>query len=261
MVLVALVAPSFFKTLKVTPETLIQSLLFIPHFSQAFNDRIWPLLVPGWTLNYEMFFYAMFGATLYLRRERRLAALTALFLSLVLIGVIAGPLTSAAALTYTNPMLLEFVAGAGIGTAWNIGIRSRTLGISVALIISGLLFLTLRDYPPLGSLTQSLGAILVVWGALSPRVETFRCRLLSLLGDSSYSLYLTHIFSLGLVRSMWGQTGAEIHTNTAAASFMILAITISVAIGWITFKWIEIPLLRVLQRTDANHSFQVRTGD
>ncbi|MBK9440000.1 MAG: hypothetical protein IPN53_01320 [Comamonadaceae bacterium] len=37
----------------------MQSLLFIPHYSASFPGLVWPLLVPGWTLNYEMCFYAV----------------------------------------------------------------------------------------------------------------------------------------------------------------------------------------------------------
>lgn len=76
MVTVALIAPGLFKTLKVAPETVLQSLLFIPHFSQSFSGVVWPLLVPGWTLNFEMFFYALFGLALILPPRYRLLVLT-----------------------------------------------------------------------------------------------------------------------------------------------------------------------------------------
>jgi len=35
-------------------------MLFVPHYSPQFPGEIWPLLIPGWTLNFEMFFYAVF---------------------------------------------------------------------------------------------------------------------------------------------------------------------------------------------------------
>src|ERR1019366_2869669 len=56
----ALVAPSLFRSVTLTAVSLIQSLLFIPHFSPSHAGMIWPVLVPGWTLNYEMFFYVVF---------------------------------------------------------------------------------------------------------------------------------------------------------------------------------------------------------
>jgi exopolysaccharide production protein ExoZ len=110
MIAVALVAPGLFKTLKVAPSTLVQSLLFIPHFSQSFPGVVWPLLVPGWTLNFEMFFYAVFGLALLLPERNRLLPLVTFFVMLTAIGLVFGPFASAAAQTYTHPMLLEFAA-------------------------------------------------------------------------------------------------------------------------------------------------------
>jgi peptidoglycan/LPS O-acetylase OafA/YrhL len=65
-----------------SPETLLQSLLFIPYQDAAGDMH--PLLAVGWTLNLEMFFYVVFavalvrqrplGAALNLRRSRDVQA-------------------------------------------------------------------------------------------------------------------------------------------------------------------------------------------
>ena len=57
VVAVAVVAPRFFATTTLTAQDVAQSLLFVPAYSAAFPGQIWPVLVPGWSLNYEMFFY------------------------------------------------------------------------------------------------------------------------------------------------------------------------------------------------------------
>lgn len=88
---------------------VLQSLLFIPHVSPG-SGEIWPVLVPGWTLNLEMFFYGLFAVSLVLTPAVRLAALSILFLALVAAGVVLRP-ENAIALTYTNPLILEFIAG------------------------------------------------------------------------------------------------------------------------------------------------------
>ena len=61
LVAAAVCAPQLFATTVVTPQNVGQSLLFIPSYSAAFPDQIWPVLVPGWSLNYEMFFYGLFA--------------------------------------------------------------------------------------------------------------------------------------------------------------------------------------------------------
>ncbi len=56
-----------FPRVVLTPDHIVNSLLFIPHVSPS-NHQVWPLLVQGWTLNYEMFFYALFALTLFAPR-------------------------------------------------------------------------------------------------------------------------------------------------------------------------------------------------
>ena len=48
---------------------VVRSMFFVPYFGAG--DQIWPVLVQGWTLNYEMFFYILIGLVLPLRAARR----------------------------------------------------------------------------------------------------------------------------------------------------------------------------------------------
>ncbi len=58
--------PGVFHQFSCDLPSLLQSLFFIPYVNQA--GHIEPLMVPGWTLNYEMFFYAVFAVGLAIRR-------------------------------------------------------------------------------------------------------------------------------------------------------------------------------------------------
>jgi exopolysaccharide production protein ExoZ len=105
-----------FPNLRLTPGHVLGSILFIPHRSPSTGD-IWPVLVQGWTLNYEMFFYAVFAATLLLPSRLRLVALASVLVGLVALGLLLesdNPLLA----TYTDPIILEFLLGALIGQAW-----------------------------------------------------------------------------------------------------------------------------------------------
>ena len=72
------------------------------------------VLQNGWTLNYEMFFYAIF-ALLMLAAPARVRLTRALSgdaaVSLVVIGKVFGPFAHPVASTYSSPYLLEFAAG------------------------------------------------------------------------------------------------------------------------------------------------------
>jgi peptidoglycan/LPS O-acetylase OafA/YrhL len=92
---------------------LVQSLLFIPYRDE---DGHWaPILAQGWTLNYEMLFYAIFAAAVALRRQIALPAIggTLGFFTLV------GALLPAGILAYlSSPIVLWFVLGIGLAVVW-----------------------------------------------------------------------------------------------------------------------------------------------
>ena len=101
VVAVAVVAPRFFATTTLTAQDVAQSLLFVPAYSAAFPGQIWPVLVPGWSLNYEMFFYLVFAVGLLVARERLLLFLVATLGILVVAGLLLDP----------QPRALEVIHG------------------------------------------------------------------------------------------------------------------------------------------------------
>ena len=52
---VAWSAPSLLQNTKFDLEHLIYSLMFLPH-EHPVTGKIWPVVIPGWSLNYEIFF-------------------------------------------------------------------------------------------------------------------------------------------------------------------------------------------------------------
>ena len=248
MVALALVAPGLFKTLRVAPSTLLQSLFFIPHFSHSFPSFVWPLLVPGWTLNFEMFFYAVFGLALILPERSRLLPLVAFFVLLVAVGIAFGPFASAAAQTYTHPMLLEFAAGAAIAAWWRTGRWHFPPSASPTMIVAGAVLLLLRDQEPFGTSTQIIGAVLVVIGALDARFASWRSPVLEAIGNSSYSLYLTHIFTLGVLRVVWARLLPGPPGLAMTIAFMFLSLAVCGSVGWLVYRWVETPLLKRLNQ-------------
>src|SRR4030081_3263261 len=81
LVALTLMAPHMLKRVHPTPIMVVKSLLFI---------MVAPVLLQGWTLNYEMFFYALFALSLCLTRFR-LEVMTGALLLLVGIGYAFGP--------------------------------------------------------------------------------------------------------------------------------------------------------------------------
>jgi exopolysaccharide production protein ExoZ len=53
---------------------MAKDFLFIPRFFAPNVPRIWPKLIPGWTINCEMFFYLVFGLSILIGPYRPSAA-------------------------------------------------------------------------------------------------------------------------------------------------------------------------------------------
>lgn len=201
MVIAAIAAPAAFKSLQWDWEAVIKSLLFVPYYSLSFPNEVWPVLVPGWSLNYEMFFYALFALALLVARNWRVPVMVAALALLVVGGLIGHP-RGALLVTYTNPRLLEFAVGMILGRLWVMKKHPRQDG----------------GHP-----------------------------VLMALGDASYSIYLTHLFTLGVLRVLWSHF---VHTPTLGSSIAWMAMaTVGCAMaGWICFLGVERPITRGFKR-------------
>ncbi|OHV78762.1 acyltransferase [Ensifer sp. LCM 4579] len=228
-----------FPNLVLTAEHVVASLLFVPARAPS-TGEIWPVLVQGWTLNYEMFFYAVFAASLVLPRFWRLPAVAGFFLVLVVAGLsLTGenPLL----LTYTRPLVLEFVAGMLIGAFWLDG-RLPPLAAGVGLVVTsfgGFALIAGLRLPFDERLTGPLSVLLVL-GALSfeahGRVPTIR--ILNLLGNASYSIYLWHTFAISVVAKAGTLFG--LHSKIS----MLIATVAGTLVGIVGYLLLERPLLQ-----------------
>ena len=228
-----------FPNLVLTAPHLLASLFFLP-FPSPSSGAVWPLLVQGWTLNYELFFYAVFAVCLLLPARLRLAAVAAVFLALVAFGFIVtseNPLF----LTYTRPIILEFVAGMLIGRLWLAGrVRGRGLGLALAgLSLAGFAAIGLLRLP-FDEWTCGPLAAMLVYGtaALEREGGVPHLRLPALLGDASYSIYLWHTFAISVVAK------AGTMLSLAPALVFIAAVLAGVLAGLAGYRLVERPLLR-----------------
>jgi exopolysaccharide production protein ExoZ len=160
-----------------------------------------------------------------------------------MIGLVSGPFASAVAETYTSYLLVEFAAGVLIGHAWNAGRLRLPFSASLFCIVAGIVLVVGLG----GRIGPLFGASLVVMGALHPRFMQWRQDQLLKLGNSSYSLYLTHLFALGALRIAWVRMIPAPPTFMTAAAFMLTALVVCVIVGYLSFVLVERPLLRLFQ--------------
>lgn len=228
--MLAVAKPHLLRDTVYSTGALLKSLLFIPYRSGPIMDYL-PLLAPGWSLNYEMAFYALFAAALMLPKQWRIVSLCG---ALVALGLMA---------PYSSLMLLLFAAGLVLGWAHSEGALRMHAWRPVALMVAGFAaLLTLGGVWPWTLLPASVAIVL---GALS--VDLRSAALLSL-GDASYSLYLTHPFTLTAMRMIWPHR----HSAFWAVSFAIAGVGVSCIVAVASYRMIEKPSLALLSQPPAH---------
>ena len=234
----ALALPALLRSTAFDPAHLAASLLFLPWPNPRYPG-LFPVIIPGWTLNYEMFFYAVFALMLPFRPAWRIAGTLFVLGGLALAGQVVRPGPGVAAF-YTDAIVLEFGLGVLVGAL----LTSRlavppAAALAAALLGLGLLFALDGALPKF--LAASLPATLVVGGlalyergAAVPGSAPARH-----LGDASYALYLSHPLALGVLAAVLAKLGpaASAHWIPVLAALMIG----STLVGSLIYRFVERP--------------------
>ncbi len=253
LALCAVYLPSLFKSTSFTPYYLFSSLAFIPELVPGTVDDWRPLLKPGWSLNYEMFFYLIFILFWWCESSLRRTIFMSLALGVLIAGAFFVERNSSVTAFYLNFNLMPFLAGMWLAEMQRRGFWSDfsvnslpVLLFFVALIIGLLFSVDLTVLPlfieNLAYLTASV--LLVVTALCTDRwVKTLSPRNLFMqIGDSSYSLYLTHMFVVGAGWAVFNRLGL----GGWAFPLAVIAIIIASLIGAkISYLIIEKPFMRL----------------
>ncbi len=233
----------------ITPDlaSIFKDFAFIPHPSLDEEEmgEMFPVLIQGWTLNYEVVFYLLFGIGMLSGQYR------VVLVSAVLAGaVVAGKLlhfSGDAGRFYTSPILLEFIFGMVV---YEIHSRSEHLRFSrLTLLFLGVLGCLLlvtgsaaNDKVVLGS-----AAALIVWLSIQ-LFRGVRSFPLQLLGDASYSIYLFHLATSRAARQLVQDLGLTSANYTDIALAIGINMALAVGLGIVIYYSLERPLLSLLRR-------------
>jgi exopolysaccharide production protein ExoZ len=227
------------------------SYLFYPGFVRS-DGHISPVLALGWTINYEVFFYAVFCLLLRFRQVTAVGVLTAVFGVLALANSVV-PKSWSAVQFWTNPIILEFVLGALLGLAFSHGARIGAVAAG-GLVMAGLVGASwaangVDAATQLGQAwSRPLGlglpallivAALVLWRPLN-KSSPWTTWLVKL-GDSSYSLYLSHPFTITLV---W-MVADKVLGPASSGSVAWLSALAAIGVGELCYRMVERRLRRI----------------
>jgi len=238
-------------------RAIAASYLFVPTDSYG-DGRLFPVLDLGWTLNYEMFFYALLALVVTLPRGRALAALGALLAAALVAGtVVPGP---SALWFWTRPIMLDFGLGVAVGALVGRGIVLPT-GVRVVLAVAGTSVLLADPYHlfdgPIGTTVANawprvvlagvpVAAVLAAAVLGAEPVLPHAVTPLTRVGDASYSLYLFHPFALIATE----KAAQKLAWVRATPGWILVAATVTLAIliALLAHRWIERPMTAALAR-------------
>lgn len=237
---------------------LIYSLLFIPR--ETSYAGLYPTLVLGWSLNYEMYFYVWFAISMLL--SRRFAPLVCCAaISIVALLIDLSRTEHSSINFYARPIVFEFIFGiiAYYLCTW-LERRHKDTGLKVLgkplllfILSAALLSIFAIEHAEFG-LPRYIGAgipafIIISSAILLERLHglAFNSRLILLLGEASYILYLIHPYIVyGVLRLVFGQA---VPTNPILIVLIVASLmSVSGAVAIAAHLIFEKPMIEFLRR-------------
>jgi peptidoglycan/LPS O-acetylase OafA/YrhL len=225
-------------------EIILKSLLFIP--TNIPGSHAQSTVIPvGWTLVYEMFFYFAFAAFTAFNYRFGLSLLIITFCALSLTHSISNNYYLT---IYSNPIILEFILGILVA---KLKTPTHSKGLTFALLGCLAFFAgTYLDGPELSArpISAGIGAALMIYGASG--IELKRKLIIpSILGDASYSIYLTHNYII--------KAGVKILPPTLLSCLALIAT--SILAGYAIYKIIEKPMQALTSKTKPKTDLALTT--
>jgi exopolysaccharide production protein ExoZ len=226
--------------------SIAKDFAFVPHLSIDEDEpgEIFPALIQGWTLNYEIFFYLLFGLSM-LFRKYRLVATSLAIVALVVLGK-AYHFSNVVAQFYTSSILIEFVFGMIVFEAYSKTHQLR-FNRTTLLLLGTIGVLLLNSGSSVNDkLVLAAGSAIIVWVF----IQAFRgvhVGPLKLLGDASYSIYLFHLATFKITREVITCLGLSPSGYFNIITILLMHALVSIVAGIVIYYVIEKPLLKTLR--------------
>ena len=248
--IVFLIQPSWVNSSQGNQVDILASYLLLP-------DNLLPLVQVGWTLIHEMYFYLVFFVILLLVPEKFMP------ISILVWGAVIfifGRSTGNAAYNLVfHPLTIEFLAGCLL--AWHYH-NSASLKINanglliiagigmIAAIIGFVSFVAQTGSAPDGWWRLAIygipAAVIVASITHAERNGTILPEFLIQSGNASYSIYLSHLFTINVAGRLWKLFSVDaIYDNLIVLPIIFL---LALLVGFMSYKLIEIPLLNLSRK-------------
>ena len=247
--LVFIVQPSWVNNSQGNQVDILSSYLLFP-------GRLLPLVQVGWTLIHEVYFYVVFFLLLLLPEK---FFVPALFLWGVGIAVSGFPVVPPLTRLVLHPLTFEFIAGCLLAVHYhnfrpvkvngNVLVAIAGLGLAAA-VVGYIQYHRATGASPLEfdeALYYGIPAVVIVFCIThAERNGVTLPGFLIQLGNISYSIYLSHLFTVNVVGRIWGGFATDSLLDNAIA--LTLAFALALAVGYASYRILELPLLKLTRK-------------
>lgn len=243
-VILTMVWPGIVLQPNVEINEVIKSFLFIPYMNMEFGVHL-PFLTVGWTLNYEMYFYVASFLALLISRKNYLLII---FFIIIAMSSIVVRITNDNSF-YADGVVNEFLIGVFVGWVYHSGIIKRIDSkLCLLLILLALGFIkasnSYHDYISVGI---PCGVIVLCFSLSESRLNGRKViKYLSVLGDWSYSTYLSHVIVICLIM----KAHQEFSINLLIC--MIFSVVATAFVSFYTFRAIESRRMPYIRKESSN---------
>ncbi|WP_417697155.1 acyltransferase family protein [Psychromonas sp.] len=220
---------------------VLYSSLLMPHYT---DGSLTPFLKVGWTLNYEILFYSLFGICFILTKNKRLELITSI---IVCLWIFSDAIDSNLALfaLLQNPILFEFVIGGWLARFYLAGFTITKIQMYILLLIA-LIWLSLFfystwlwHYTSLISRAPIAISIFIIAVFYCPIRDCKVPNLFIYLGDASYSIYLFHMFPIMVLSGVFKKIPIVEFLNIPTVIVWGVITFISILFGCIVYSLVE----------------------
>jgi exopolysaccharide production protein ExoZ len=150
---------------------------------------------------------------------------------------------------YLNPIVLEFVFGMLLGWLFvtkRLFIMGGEVGFIVTAVGAALLWAGAAYSGAPRVLAYGIPAAMVLAGVLviEARLRVPKISTAALIGDSSYSLYLAHLFPISVLRFGWQRLALPTEGVIATATFIAICAVLAIGVGILSYLTVERPSIR-----------------
>lgn len=222
-------------------ENSLKSLFFIPYLRP--DGTVYPILAPGWTINYEMFFYIVILFSFFLPVKISALSSSGLLVAAFLFSRYTD--NSLLQAFFGNSIIFEFIIGILTYYAFRhyhpIKIRPSILIVLILVCYASLVLAELNQgfnlprFVAFGPLS-AVFLVGLIWLEEEIRMKSsFMYRALAKMGDASFATYLTHSILLKFIfDAKSGQNYSALYVVATIAAILLF--------GQLAYYFIDLPL-------------------